>query len=96
MTNGYSYNPQGGLDTGSDLIAVTKRLESSLADLERAAQAFMAANEGEAPGNYSIAQQQWNQGQHAMNAAMGKGVVALDTIHNEIINGDRVGAQQFM
>ncbi len=31
-----------------------------------------------------------------MNAAMGKGIVALDTIHNEIINGDRVGAQQFM
>ena len=96
MTDGYSYNPAGGLDTGADLIALTKRMESSLANLERAAQAFMGANEGEAPGSYSVAQQQWNQGQVAMNAAMGKGVQALDAIHNEILNGDRVGAQGFM
>lgn len=95
MTNGYSYNPQGGLDTGDDLIALTKRMEQSLSELQRAAQAFMSANEGEAPGNYSIAQAEWNAGQQAMNAAMGKGVVALNTIHNEILNGDRMGAAQF-
>ncbi|GLY33786.1 hypothetical protein [Kineosporia sp. NBRC 101731] len=96
MSDGYSYNPAGGLDTSADLIAVTKKLEQSLDALERAAEAFKQANHGEAPANYSLAQAQWNQGQIKMNMAMGKGIKALDEIHAAILHGDRVGANQFL
>lgn len=42
-----------------------------------------------------MAQNEWNQGQTAMNMAMGKGIQALDAIHNEILMGDKKGAAGF-
>jgi uncharacterized protein YukE len=95
MANGYSYNPAGGLDTGADLRALTRDLESSLSNLEQAAARFLAANEGESIANYDVAQRNWSAGQTEMNHSMGKGIVALDEIHLEYIRGDKAGANQF-
>ncbi|GAB3240224.1 hypothetical protein [Kineosporia babensis] len=94
--SGYSYSPTGGQDTMAELQQVTARMRDLLDQLQASAQAFMNANEGEAPGNYSLAQSEWNAGHQAMEQAMNKGIVALQNIHNEILNGDRQGAAQFM
>jgi uncharacterized protein YukE len=95
MSEGYSYDPAGGMDTGADLQALTRRLEQSLDTLEAAAARFRTANEGSAIANYDVAQANWNAGQVQMNQSMGTGIQALNSIHEEYLLGDRMGANQF-
>ena len=66
----YNFNPNGALDTASELAFVNSQLEQSLSTLTQKVNAFIAANEGQAPANYTLAQQQWNKGQVDMNAAL--------------------------
>ncbi|WP_261556598.1 WXG100 family type VII secretion target [Frankia tisae] len=91
----YQFSPNSALDTAGELDFVSTQLEQSLADLTRKVQAFIAANEGRAPENYTVAQQQWNKGQADMNLALAEGRRRLEEIHNEYVLGDSRGANVF-
>ncbi|CAO5234373.1 WXG100 family type VII secretion target [Frankia sp. AgKG'84/4] len=91
----YQFSPNGALDTADELTFVNSQLEQSLTTLTQKVNAFIAANEGQAPANYSLAQQQWNKGQADMNAALALGRQRLQEIHNEYVLGDGRGANVF-
>ncbi|CAO5147345.1 ESAT-6 family protein [Frankia sp. AiPs1] len=91
----YQFSPNGALDTASELEFVNTKLENSLSDLVAKVNAFTAANSGQAPENYGLAQIQWNKGQTEMNAALALGKQRLEEIHNEYVLGDNRGASVF-
>ncbi|SNQ46306.1 conserved hypothetical protein [Frankia canadensis] len=91
----YNFNPNGALDTAAELAFVNTQLEQSLSTLTQKVNAFITANEGQAPANYTLAQQQWNKGQVDMNAALALGKQRLEEIHNEYVLGDNRGANVF-
>lgn len=92
----YSINPAGAIDMGVELIGVTKKMEQSLAELEAKANAFKAANAGQAISGYDHAQRTWSAGQTQMNNSMMKGVAALDEINNQYLQGDARASAQFL
>jgi uncharacterized protein YukE len=92
----YSINPAGAIDMGVELIGVTKKMEQSLADLEAKANAFKAANDGQAVGGYDHAQRIWSAGQTEMNNSMMKGITALDEINQQYLHGDAQASAQFL
>lgn len=93
--DGYQYNPVGALDTGAELVGVTKALEQLLQELETSVQRFIQVNEGETPAAYIDAQRQWDHGHEEMTRNMGGAVRALDDIHREITYADAKGTGYF-
>lgn len=91
----YTFNPNGALDTGAELAAVTKKLEGSLSDLKVAIANFLNTNAGTSIENYDYVQAEWNQGQVKMELALAQGVVALNNIHDEYVLADNRGAATF-
>ncbi|MFI0793784.1 WXG100 family type VII secretion target [Micromonospora rubida] len=91
----YSINPAAAADVVQELVAVTRRLESSLNTLMDSVQRFTAANDGQAPTTYAAAQGQWNQGQGEMQAALLVGQDRLQEIIHAYVSGDNRGAAVF-
>jgi uncharacterized protein YukE len=91
----YQFSPNGALDTADELQFVTTKLTESLGTLTQKVQAFIQVNAGNAPENYTLAQQQWNKGQQDMQMSLAVGKVKLQEIHNEYVLGDSRGANVF-
>jgi WXG100 family type VII secretion target len=91
----YGLNPNGLLDTSSELRGITSILQNTMDDLNSQVQTYIAANEGDTPGSFTAAQQLWNQGLDQMRVALDKASVNLDQIHDNYKLGDVHGASLF-
>lgn len=91
----YSLNPNGLLDSSTELRGVTSSIAHTLDTLNGYVRQFIAANAGGAAEQYKAAQDNWNGGlidmQHALNAA----AVALDNIRETYHIADVRGAALF-
>jgi uncharacterized protein YukE len=92
----YSINPQGAIDTGAELAGVTQQMKNCLESLEKMANNFKTANDGNAVAGYDHAQRLWSQGQTEMQLSMAKGIQALDEINAQYLHGDAVASAQFL
>ncbi|WP_320065628.1 hypothetical protein [Micromonospora sp. RTGN7] len=91
----YSINPAAAHAVVDELVAVTRRLDASLATLQASVVQFTQANNGNAPAAYTSAQQSWNNGQGQMKVALARGNQTLQEIIQQYQRGDQRGAGIF-
>jgi WXG100 family type VII secretion target len=91
----YSLDPNGLLDTSSDLQGITNSIKNSIDDLDGAVRNFLQNNAGMATVSYTDAQTQWDAGIAQMHAAIHAASAALVRIHDNYDLGDRRGAAMF-
>jgi WXG100 family type VII secretion target len=91
----YALNPNGLLDSGMELRAVTASIEASLAELNGYVNRFIAANVGNAASAYQAAQNTWNQGLEQMRVSLNSGATAIDNIRENYGIADNRGAALF-
>ncbi|MDP9792691.1 uncharacterized protein YukE [Catenuloplanes nepalensis] len=91
----FALNPNGLIDSSTELRAVTTRIKNSVEDLDSAAKTYAEANQGEALAAYGAVHTKLLQGIAQMNTALDKGATNLDQIRETYSLGDRHGAALF-
>ncbi|MBN1171981.1 MAG: WXG100 family type VII secretion target [Micromonosporaceae bacterium] len=91
----FSVNPNGMLDVGDELQQVTRRLNSSLEELDKYVENFKQVNQGDAAIAFTAAQQKWHEGMAQMQSALAVAQQRLNDIHENYLLGDKRGASLF-
>lgn len=91
----YNISPEAANAIVGEMIAITRKLDSSLTALEQSVAAFTVANAGQAPDAYYVLQHQWDQGHQAMQQSLSGGAMTLEEITANYVRGDNQGAAIF-
>lgn len=91
----YGLNPNGLLDSSTELSGITNSIQQTINDLNTTVQAFVAANSGDAQVAFTAAQAKWNNGISEMHRALAAASAKLDQIHDNYRLGDAHGASLF-
>jgi WXG100 family type VII secretion target len=91
----YGLNPNGLLDTSTELDGITRNLQTAIDDLNGVVTQYVNANSGGTRDAFEHAQTTWNNGMRAMHASLGNAKQRLDEIHDSYQLGQAHGAQLF-
>jgi WXG100 family type VII secretion target len=91
----YNLDPNGLLDTSSELSGITASIQNAIDQLNPPVNALIQANAGGARDAYRAAQAQWNMGIEEMRSALSSASTSLDNIHDTYKLGDAHGAALF-
>lgn len=91
----YGLNPNGLLDTSSELDGITRSIENSIDDMDQVVQAYIAVNDGRTQEAFVTARDNWRLGITQMNKSLADAKVRLDGIHDTYRLGDARGAALF-
>lgn len=76
-------------EVAQELATATRRLATSLENLNLAAQRFREANRGQAVEAFAAAQHAWTQGHNEMSQALLVGQQRLQTILHSYLSADK-------
>lgn len=91
----YSISTAAVEEVAQELVVATRRLATSLENLQSAVQRFSETNRGQAIEAYAAAQQAWNQGHAEMSQALHMGQQRLQEIMRAYLSADTNSAAIF-